>query len=224
MMNSLIRLFLLTFLALCSVSIFPQDAFRDHDRVYGLDPMIYNGRKYSYFLPSGTGGNQFFTSAEFMKGGVVVKGVECWDLLLNYDIFNQKLLLKYYDETGAEMIIEVSEAWLERFSLGKSEFTYLEINGQKRIFQVLGDGPYFILYSWRKKLDLNNSVGAERYVFSEPARTQFVMIDGEVLSFGSKASFIKLFKPEYKVEHDLIKNEFIKRNDLILIDYLDLHV
>jgi hypothetical protein len=119
---------------------------------------------------------------------------------LNYDVFNQKLLLKYNDESGAEMIIEVSEAWLEGFSLGESEFKCLDINGEKRIFQVLGDGPYFILYGWRKSLDLNNSVGAERYVFSGPARTQFVLMDGEVRSFGSKASFIKLFKPANKVE------------------------
>jgi hypothetical protein len=212
MMHRIFHLLLLAFLLLTSGKLSSQDAFSELDKVYGLDPSIYNGKKYSYFLPSGTGGNQFFASAEYVKGSVVVKGVKCWGLLLNYDIYNQKLLLQYIDETGAAQIIEVSEAWLEGFSLGEKEFRYLKFDNGSRIFQVLGDGKYRVLYHWRKTFNLSNSAGNSIYTFSTPGKSRYVLIDGEIRSFGSKGSFIKQFDPVHKAE---IKN-YLKVNGVNL--------
>jgi hypothetical protein len=229
MMNSLIRSLLLAFLLIFSGKLTSQDAFSELDKVYGLDPSIYNGKKYSYFLPSGTGGNQFFSSAEYVKGGVVVKrgkgeeetrrqgeevtgGRWYYDLFLNYDVYNQKLLLQYIDETGAAQIIEVSEAWLEGFSLGDKEFRYLKFDSGSRIFQVLGNGKYRVLYHWRKTFNLSNSAGNSIYTFSTPGKSRYVLIDGEIRSFGSKGSFIKQFDPVHKAE---IKN-YLKVNGLNL--------
>jgi hypothetical protein len=203
MMNGLIRSLLLLFLLFYSGAMISQDVFSDLDRAYGLDPGIYNGKKYSYFLPSATQGNQFFSSSEFINGGVVVKGVNWWGLLLNYDVYNQKLLLQYNDERGAAQIIEVSEAWLEGFSLGTREFTYFGDNAGSRIYQVLGDGKYRVLFYWRKTLTLSTSMGSGGYAFSAPLKTQYVLIEGELYPFGSRGSFIKLFNPAHKAE---IKN------------------
>lgn len=220
MMHCLFRLLLLAFLLISSGKLSSQDAYSELDKVYGHDPSIYNGKKYSYFLPSGTGGDQFFTSAEFVKGGVVVKGGsgdggtwgqgeegtwgrgERWyyDLDLNYDVYNQKLLLQYMDETGASQIIEVSEAWLEGFTLGEKEFRYLKFDNGIRIFQVLGDGRYRVLYHWRKNFNLGNSAGHSIYTFSSPVKTRFVFIDGIIRPFGSAGSFVKIFDPVHKDE------------------------
>ncbi len=222
------RSLILALLLFCSGTLFSQHTFQDLDRVYGLDPLLFNGKKYSYFLPSGTGGNQFFSSAEFVWGGIVVKGCSgevvkgCSgevvkgksdkDLLLNYDVFNQKLLLKFFDETGAEQIIEVSEAWLESFDLGPVNFICLRENDETRIYQVLGDGPCKILYYWRKNLKLINTATASSYTFTSPVKTSFVLIDGKPRPFGSKGSFTKLFNPAHKVE---IKN-YLQANGINL--------
>ena len=220
MMTGLMRSLILALLTFCSGTLFSQHTFRELDRVYGLDPLLFNGKKYSYFMPSGTGGNQFFFSAEFVKGGLVIRGQGEEetrrkgekDFLLNYDVYNQKLLLKFTDETGAEQIIEVSEAWLEGFSLDDLNFIYIKDENESRIFQVLGTGSYKVLYYWRKNLILTNTATASSYAFTSPIKTSYLLIDGKPRQFGSKGSFMKLFNPAHKVE---IKN-YLQANGINL--------
>jgi hypothetical protein len=214
MINALIRSLILSFLIFFPGKIFSQDTFSEQDKLYGLDQLVYNGKKYSYFLPSGTGGTQYLDSEVFLPGNIVFErkgevekrgsreagkqgGME---FLLNYDVYNQKLLLKYNDEMGAEQIIEASEAWLKGFTLGPREFILLETNNDQHFYQVLGDEKYKVLYFWRKTLKLINTATSSNYTFSAPVKTRFVMINGEIHPFGSKGSFIKLFGPDHRIE------------------------
>jgi hypothetical protein len=199
-MKSITRSLLIILLFSFSGNLISQDAAMEMDRVYGLDPLLYNGKIYTYFLPAGTGGNQFLYSAEFIKGDVVIKGVRFLDILLNYDIFNQQLLLQYTGETGAINIIEISKAWLESFRLGKSEFRYLSFEKSPRIYQVLGDGPLFILYAWRKDLKLDVTNGAHNFIFTPAVKNKYVLIGDNLLTFRGKRSLVSVIGPEYKTE------------------------
>ena len=219
------------FLLIFSARLVSQDACLEYDRIYGLDPLIYNGKKYAYFLPSGTKGTQYLVSDEFISGTLDIERqgdeVTGWkgdkvmegkgDLMLNYDVFNQKLVLKFNDETGAEQMMEVSEAWLKGFSAGDKDFIYADNNSQAKIYQSLGTGKYRILYHWRKNLRLDNSAGHGVYTFSSPLRTSYVMIDNEIRQFGSKGSLIKIFDPEFKID---IKN-YLKVNKISLKNSTD---
>jgi len=180
------------------------------DRVYGLDPLLYNGKKYTYFLPPGTGGNQFLFSPDFFIGEVTIKGISFEGITLNYDIFNQQLLFQYADETGAFNIIEISRAWLESFRLGDIYFQYLSFDNGARFYQVLGDGPYFILYYWRKDLKLDAAYGATHFTFTPSLKSQYVLISGELLPFRNKRGLISIFNPENKQEI----RDFMHRNKI----------
>ena len=199
-MNNSIRSFILISLLFFSGNLFSQDSFQLFDRVYGMDPLLFNGKKYSYFLPRGTGGNQFLFSTEFLKGDIVIRGKGVYGVDLNYDIYNQKLLLQYLDENGASQIIEISWVWLDRFSLGTKEFKYFFFDGEARMYQIMGEGPYHVLFSWRKNLKLTNSVGNSFYAFSGPVKTMFVLVDGKPHKFSSNRSFTRNFNPEFKDE------------------------
>ncbi len=118
-----------------------QDGAGIADKVYGLDPTLYNGKKYTYFLPASTGSHQYLFSPDYVSGSVTINGKTYEGILLNYDIYNQQLLLKFADETGAMNILEVSGAWLESFLIGTTGFEYLDIGKGPRIYQVLGSGP-----------------------------------------------------------------------------------
>ncbi len=162
-MKSIMRSLLVIILIFFSGRLVSQDAAMEMDRVYGLDPLLYNGKIYTYFLPAGTGGNQFLLSADYLTGEVTIKGKTFEGISLNYDIYNQQLLLQYVNETGAFNIIEISKAWLEKFRLGNMEFRCLSPDNKPGFYQVLGDGPYFIMvllakrpeagcYLWSSKL------------------------------------------------------------------------
>jgi hypothetical protein len=204
------RLFIILFFL--SGKLVSQDAFREMDRVYGLDQLLFNGEKYTYFLPRGTGGNQYLSSTDFITGEVIIRGKRYEGIPLNYDIYNQQLLLQYADETGASNIIEISKAWLESFSLGNMNFKCLRPEKAPVIYQVLGDGPLYILYHWWKDLKLDNSKGGANFVFAPSKKYQYVLIDDKLHSYGSKRSFISLFDP---VHQDEIRN-YIKDHRIIM--------
>jgi len=202
------RSLLVIILFFLSGKLISQDAAKEMDRVYGLDPLLYNGKKYTYFLPSGTGGNQFLFSTDYFTGEVTIKGKSFEGITLNYDIYNQQLLLQYASETGAFNIIEISKAWLESFRLGNLEFQCLSFDNDPHFYQVLGDGPFYILYYWRKELRLNNSYGAKNFTFTPSMKSQYVFIGDKLQPFRNNRSLISLFDPGHKSE---IKN-YIYRN------------
>jgi hypothetical protein len=232
-MKGIIRLLLLALLVPYSGLLISQDVFEEYDHVYGPDPLLYNGKKYTYFMPASIEGNQYFASADFGKGEVAVRWsggqVVGWksqyDFLLNYDIYNQKLLLKFNDETGAEQIIELSEAWLDGFNLENAHFKYVEINNSTRIYQVLGNNDIRVFYFWRKTLKLNNSTGAAHYAFSGPVKSRYVFMDGRLMPYGSTNSFTRLFDPAFKDEiRKYLQDHEInvkKANDQAITDLID---
>ena len=212
-MNIIKYSLLLFFCCLISENIFPQGSFQEFDNRYGLDPQVFNGRKYSYFLPSGTGGHQYWLSQEFAEGFLEMRGKGDGETgrkgeeekgryrevyFLNYDVYNQKVLLKFEDESGAVQIIEMPDSRLDGFSLGDARFEILPYEEQDRIFQVLGNDKYKILIYCRKDLKLSNSTGYATYSFSLPLKTRYVLTEDRIRQFGSKGSFIKIFDPSVK--------------------------
>lgn len=216
-MKSAFRSLSVIILFLSSVNLKSQDCANEMDRVYGLDPLLYNGKLYSYFLPSGTGGNQFLSSVEFIKGDVVIRGVRYTDISLNYDIYNQQLLLQYVNETGALSIVEVSMAWLESFRLGDLEFRCLNPGNGQRFYQVLGDGPLFILYHWNKDLKLGATYGNKNFIFTPAIKFKYVLTGENIRSFRGKRSLISITGQGHKQE---IKN-YIHVNRIKMKDASD---
>jgi hypothetical protein len=183
-----------------SGKLIAQDVIKVLDRVYGPDQTLHNGKKYNYFLPLNTKGHQYLVSRNYFVGSATLKGKCYQDIALNYDLFNQQLLLKYEDETGAMIVIEVSKAWLESFRLGAKNFELLNLEQNPRFFQVLGEGPVRILYYWRKSLNLNDAIGTSNFIFTPPIRDSYVLMDGQLKSFRTKRSLIKLFDPGHRPE------------------------
>jgi hypothetical protein len=193
-MRSLLVIILIFF----SGRLVSQDAAMDINRVYGLDPLLYNGKIYTYFMPSGTGGNQFLLSADYLTGEVTIKGKTFEGISLNYDIYNQQLLLQYASESGAFNIIEISKAWLEKFRIGNMEFRCISSDKESSFYQVLGDGPYFIMVFWRKDLKYDANFGAQKFTFTPAVKDLFVLTGDQLRPVSNNRSLISLFNPEHK--------------------------
>ncbi len=183
-----------------SGTLISQDAAAILDHLYGLDQTLYNGKKYNYFLPPGTNGHQYLLSPDYVAGSVTIRGKCYQNITLNYDIFNQQLLLQYEDETGALSIIEVSKAWLKSFSLGSMNFEFLNLEQNPRLFQVLGESRVRILYYWRKNLNLDIAVGSSDFFFTNAVRDSYVLLDGKLIPLRTKRSLVRLFDPGQRQE------------------------
>jgi hypothetical protein len=170
------------------------------DQVYGLDQTLINGKKYTWKAPSGSTGNHYLNAPYFLEGTVTIRGKNFTDVRLNYDVYNQILLLQYADEEGPGSMIEVSKAWLTAFSIGGMNFELLNLEQEPHFYQVLGNGTTRILYYFRKTLELNTAIGTYNYVFSKTIRDPFVLTDGKLRPFSTKRSLVKLFDPRVRPE------------------------
>ena len=200
-MRFLIRLLLFLMLFPATTGTYAQNSASSLDRAYGLDPLLYNGKFYTYFLPYDIGGTQFFFGPDFVKGFANIRGIIYNKLDLNYDIYNQQVILQYETYEGARKQIVLSDAWLEKFSLGNAHFEMLALQDSiRRIYQVIGNGPYRVLYSWRKDLTLDIKYGATNYIFSEPIRKAFLFTGQKSLRYKNNKSFVALFDPVDQVD------------------------
>ena len=170
--------------------------FQDN-QIYGLNPQLYNGRYYAFFLPPDTKRTPFLMDSTFLKGSVTINNTRYNNLSLNYDIYNQQLILRYKTRAGNTQLIVVSNAWLQSFTLGNKHFERIDISDtSQQIFQVLGEGKNRILYFWRKNLSLSNSYGAKNFVFSKPVRKSFVQFGTTLRKYRNNKHFIRLFTPD----------------------------
>jgi hypothetical protein len=210
-MTSLSRIFLLLFFLIVESGVHAQQSGSGLDDVYGSDPLLYNGKYYTFFPPLNTGGHQYFKDRQFENGSVTIRGITYSDLLLNYDIYNQQLILKYMFNTGATNLIIVSDAWLEKFNYGNTNFKILAApDTVKRIYQVLGSGSVQIMYFWKKALELDGYYGAKNHVFSAAKREMNVFIDSRILKYSNNKSFYYHFDP---VKRSAIK-AYIQKNKI----------
>ena len=199
-MTFLFRTIISFFLLFSLSGISAQQPVIKPNDVYGSDPLLYNGRHYTFFPPPSTGGNQFFSARQFENGSATIRGVIYNDLKLNYDIYNQHLILQYKNNIGAANLIIISDAWLESFSFRDLHFEIISSQDTlKRIFQVLGTGPVRILYFWEKKLKLDNIQGSKNYIFSDATRTMNVYIGKKILKFRNNKTFYSLFDPGKRI-------------------------
>jgi hypothetical protein len=170
------------------------------DKVYGLDPALYNGRRYIFFLPPNTTGNQYLEGPHFEKGEVRIRSVIYNDLELNFDVYNQQLILQYKDNIGAVNLLIVSDAWLESFSFKGLNFELISSQDTlKRIFQVLGTGPYRILYHWKKELNLESFQGSQNHMFTNPKKEMNLQSGNQILRFLNNKSFYSLFESDKRI-------------------------
>jgi hypothetical protein len=190
----LTRFFLLAFLIQASCTAYAQKTDNNSDRVYGFDPLLYNGKLYYFYPGPGTQGTQFMLNNFDNSGSVSVRGISYTNLVLNYDVYNQQLILRFKNSAGSNSLLILSEAWLESFDLSGSHFILIpDIDTTKRIYQVLGDGNEKVLYFRKKDLLLDSFKNGGVHYFSEIKRTMFVSDSGRITGFKNNRSFISTF-------------------------------
>lgn len=193
----------LLFIAGISIAAVAQAPSGTQDPVYGFDPFLYNGRMY-YFSPQpGTLGTQYLYDEFDLHGSLTVKGNTYSNLSLNYDLYNQQLIMQYRNSLGSPCLVAISDAWLESFTLGGSYFEILpEENPDKHIYQVLGYGAAKVMYYRNKELLLDNMKSSKNHYFSTIRMKKYLLIHGKLTSFNSNRNFVKAFNPEI---HNSIK-------------------
>lgn len=224
--TALHRYILLLSIVVASVTTYAQTASQNNDPVYGYDPLLYNGRVYSFFTEPGTDGTQYMYDEFDHQGSITLRGIIFTNLNINYDIYNQQLILRYNDARGSIKYIEISKAWLESFTTKGCIFTCItKTDSTQRLYQVLGSGNERILYYHTKDLTIDNSGTAAGRFFTKATKVAFVQSNNQLISYKNNGNFIKAFVP---AKQDLIRT-YIRRhsinvrksNDIIMTELIN---
>lgn len=182
---------------------------RGHAFDISADPVLINGKLYVFHMPYGTEGNQFLSGNNFMEGSLMIKGINYTGLKLNYDVYNQQVILSHEMSIGAINHLIVPDGWLQGFSLDGKNFRLIAAgNGTKKIFQVIGADSVQVLYGWKKTLGLSHVHGATNHVFSKPVRTAFLYMNGMLHQYRNNRSFYSLFESGNREK----LKDYMKRN------------
>ena len=185
----------------CSAQEGQQDASDSYLQVYKAtqsallhDPFIQNGIYYTYPYYNAVG-HPFLGQKEFETGSTVFREKRYEGLSLNYDLFNQQIILsREYD--GVRQMNLLDPQFLSGFYLKGKQFIKAGFNGATPgFFQVISEtGTVSCYYSWYKeRREIRDSGNRSIYSFSEEKSKRYLLLDGQLYRFKNNKSFLKIF-------------------------------
>lgn len=171
------------------------------DMVYGLSPILFNGKVYSDFYNNQVKGHQFLLVKTMTKGSLTIQNQSFTNQKLNLDIYEQKVLLEFQDQNNAVKLIEIPLEHLNEFNLGQKHFIISNPDSlNSKIYQIIGDEETLFRIYWYKKLETTSSASVYDYEFSEPKKEITLIYKGEISQINKNKTLIKIIEPSRQKE------------------------
>ena len=168
-------------------------SIRDHyARFYSADYNLLNGRKY-YLLFSAVS-HPFFGSDQFRRGTLLINGVRYEGVIINYDIYQQQVILQYISHSGQAEHLALADENIEKFILDGKIFSRMSFpETGSGFFQVVTSGGISCLLAWEKKLVYTPGSSTTLFNFTSQKRSTYLLMDGRVHPFRYRSSFTRIF-------------------------------
>jgi len=161
---------------------------------------LYSGREYIGFKEAAKG-HQFLHSDLWQSANIVFDGFLYKDIDTRFDIYEQLVLIKHFDENGRMVSIVPDQKKIKSFTIYDKFYLNMDFldtvkNSSKVGFlQVIYNGDIKVLAK-REKNTVNSSLSNLYKEFREKER-YFILKDNELYKISSKRAFLKVV-PEYK--------------------------
>lgn len=183
---------------------------QEFDRVYGLNPELYNGRKY-YRDNYGALGHPYWINEEAFPATLSSEGQYYPDLRIKYELNKQFFILEFRDYHNALQMIILNDYAIDTVFINGAVFiknSFVEI--RNKFIQLVHSG-YYSAYISHTKQFLYQGVGVQTgHKYSEEIKEHFLVSDNKVFIFKNKSGFLRVFKKEDRKE---IKS-FISSNNI----------
>ncbi len=174
--------------------------FAQFDSKYGKDPELFKGIKYADYHRVDFG-NPFLYNENSLSGTISYKGIVYKNVKLNYDLFEQKLLLSYQNHIGALVQLVLLSMPVDSFSIGQAPFTkntYPEL--LVPFIQLFGfENGVQCIATYEKDYGFNNKSGESGFGYSKLIMKKYLLVDGFPIRIKRKKQFIN-YLPENKKE------------------------
>ena len=203
------------------------EIYQGTEKALKNDPLLQNGLFYAYPYFSAHG-NPFLGDGEFESGTVIFREKSYEGISINYDIFNQQIILSR--KTGDMLLMNLmANEFISGFSFKGKNFIRATLPGESASFyQVISESKniacYYIWYKERREiLDAGNQ---RIYSFSEEKSKYYLFMDGMLNQYKNNRSYIQLLLDgagdeikRYLKENRLNVKEASDQEMLVLIEY-----
>lgn len=179
----------------------PVDSLRaDFDKLYGLDVLLNNGKKY-FPDKNPIVGHAFWKSKDPFLAAVTISGRTFKDQWLKYNLDKQEFLLIYTNFNGQQGQIILNTSVIDSVNGRFFSFVpnkYPEIKQQ--FVQLIYQGRLSCYMGWYKELKISSINGIKSgYEFSDDFHKNYLVYRGAVYRFGNKSSFLRIFNKTERV-------------------------
>ncbi len=177
---------------------------------YGFDQVLVNGVFYGDRYREEIG-HPFLVESKFSKGTLVFRERKYKGVEINYDIYEQQLVLYITHHNSIAWIIPPHD-FISSFSIGDKFFTKQTFQNDQQFYQVIFDSEKLrCLYYWYKlRSDSDHKTNYNSYEFSDSRKKTFLLLNDEYVRYRDNRSFANLFPGEIKSEI----RKYIKANGI----------
>ncbi len=191
--NSKILFYIL--LILLPANIFAQninDIYKTLDSKYGKDTRLYSGQKDVAERRCDLG-NPFLFSDGAGVGSISLDGVVYDSLLLNYNVYDDRLVLEFTNVYGAIDHIVFLNKDVDWFQIDHRLYSKNHNESINRDFvEMVGNQDLLhCIFSFSKSYGFISNNAVTGYAYGDLQTRRYLVINGEPVSFKSKKSFIK---------------------------------
>jgi len=178
----------------------PIDSLRaDFDKLYGLDVLLTNGKKY---FPDNNPiiGHPFWQSKDSFLTDLSISGRTFKGQSIKYNLNKQEFLLFYTNYNGQQGQIILNSSAIDSVNSGMFKFipsAFPEIKQQ--FVQVIHQGHLSCYVGWYKELKFNTLGPYAGFEYTKDHRMYYLVYNGKVHEFTTKSSFLRIFSPKERV-------------------------
>ena len=160
------------------------------DRTYGSDYNLLNGRQ--YFLLYSNTSDPFLNGELAWPGRLVLNGVEYEGVPINYDLYQQAVILQFQSFTGEIRYLVLNREAVDEFALYGKLFRKVALPGEdEKYVQVIEYGDARFVISWKKNMNYTASMGTAHYNYTKASRRIYLEVGGGIHPAGTKSAFLE---------------------------------
>jgi hypothetical protein len=170
------------------------------DHLNGPDYNLLNGRQYD-LLNSGES-HPYFNTDRYRSGSLLLNGEAYDSVTINYDIFDQQVILQYPGSiSGQDLKVILNRELIDYFKIDGETFRKMSLpETGSSFFQVVSSGDISCFLRWEKRLNRSIYSGNTSYKYSKQSREIYLQKGGELYAVRSRSSFTGMFDEAYRKE------------------------
>jgi hypothetical protein len=169
------------------------------EKEYGIHQGLINGYLFEEENQNASG-HPYLLNYYSNEGSVIYRGKQYTNLLLRYNVYDQRVLL-IYPYNDVEYKLHLQKEFINGFTIENKTFIKRAFGDSKeaKFYQVIGaDSPIKLLYFWQKGLINVYANNSDNRMFSPVQKVTYILSNNELVSFKGNGSFTSKFPSKSK--------------------------